>query len=305
MLLDQRGQATGAFDVEDDLGARVARQHVLGKQHQQAVGVDDAAGVGHHADAVAVTVEGQADIGAGFLDLGDQVFEVFRLARVRVVVGEVAVDLAEQRDHFAAQGFDQLRRDHAGGTVAAVHDHLELLGQLHVFDDLLEVAVKDLDLFHAAFGAGQVVGFQSGQQGLDLFVGQGIASDDDLEAVVVRRVVAAGQHHTGLAGQHVGCVVQRRGGHQADVADLAAGIDQALDQLFDQHRAGQAAIAADRNLRFALGQALRADGAADPVGGFGVKGLADHAAYVICAENAVGQCGGDQVGHVVHLWKLH
>ncbi|MOA46631.1 hypothetical protein D3C78_1691700 [compost metagenome] len=117
--------------------------------------------------------------------------------------------------------------------------------------------------------------------------------------------MAAGQHHTGLAGQHVGCVVQRRGGHQADVADLAAGIDQALDQLFDQHRAGQAAIAADRNLRFALGQALRADGAADPVGGFGVKGLADHAANVVRAENAVWQCGGYQVGHVVHLWKLH
>jgi len=35
------------------------------------------------------------------------------------VVGEVAVDLAEQRDHLAAQGFDQLRCNHAGGAVAA------------------------------------------------------------------------------------------------------------------------------------------------------------------------------------------
>ncbi|MCY1420029.1 hypothetical protein D9M71_356360 [compost metagenome] len=117
--------------------------------------------------------------------------------------------------------------------------------------------------------------------------------------------MAAGQHHTGFAGQHVGCVVQRRGRHQADVADVAARIDQAFDQLFHQHRARQAAIAPYRNLRFALGQALRADGAADPVGGFGVKGLADHAADVIRAENAVWQCGGYQVGHVVHIWKLH
>ena len=107
MLFDQRGQAPGALDVEDDLGARVASQYVLGEQHQQAVGVDDAAGVGH-ADAVAVTIEGQADVGAGLLDLGDQVFEVFRLAWVRVVVWEVAVHLAEQRDHLTAQGFDQL-----------------------------------------------------------------------------------------------------------------------------------------------------------------------------------------------------
>ena len=204
-----------------------------------------------------------------------------------MVVGEVAVDLAEQRDHFAAQGFDQLRCDHAGGAVAAVHHHLELFRQLYVADDLLEVAVKDLDLFHAALGQGQVVGFQAGQQGLDLLVGQGVAGNDDLETVVVRRVVAAGQHHAGLAGQHIGRVVQRRGGYQANVADLATGIDQAFDQLFDQHRARQAAIAPYRNLRFALGQALCTDGAADPVGGIGMKGFADHAANVIRAENAV------------------
>jgi len=69
---------------------------------------------------------------------------------------------------------------------------------------------------------------------------------------------------------------------------MATGVNQALDQLLDQHRARQAAIAAYRNLRFTLGQALRADGAADPVGGFGVEGFADHAADVIRAENAVG-----------------
>ncbi|MOA04056.1 hypothetical protein D3C78_1235890 [compost metagenome] len=237
------------------------------------------------------------------LDLGDQVFKVFRLARVRVVVGEVAIHLAEQWDDFAAQGFDQLRRDNAGSAVAAVHHHLELFRQLHVSDDLLEVALEDLDLFHTAFATGQVVGFQASQQGLDLFVGQGIASDHDLETVVIRRVVATGEHHAGLAGQDIGSEIQRRGRHQTDVADLATGIGQAFDQLLDQHRAGQAAVAADGNLRLALGERLRANGAADPVGGFGVQGLADHAADVIGAEDAVGQCG-DQVGHVVHLWKL-
>ena len=195
MLFDQRGQAAGAFDVEDDLGARVAGQYVLGEQHQQAVWVDDAAGVGHYADAVAVTVEGQADVGTGFLHLGDQVLEVLGFAWVRVVVGEVAIHLAEQRDDFAAQRFDQSRCDDACGAVAAVHHHLEFLGQLHVTDDLLEVAVQNLDLFHTALGARHVVGLQAGQQGLDLLVGQGVAGDDDLETVVVRWVMATRQHH--------------------------------------------------------------------------------------------------------------
>jgi len=62
---------------------------------------------------------------------------------------------------------------------------LSFFGQFHVADDLLEITLQDFDFFHAAFGQGQVVGFQAGQQGLDLFIGQGVAGDDDLETVVV------------------------------------------------------------------------------------------------------------------------
>ncbi|MNZ76283.1 hypothetical protein D3C78_947840 [compost metagenome] len=217
------------------------------------------------------------------------------------MVGEVAVDFAEQRDHFAAQGFDQLRGNDTRGTVAAIDYDLEFLRQLDVAGDLLEVALKNLDLFHTAFATAQVVGFQARQQGLDLFVGQGVTGNDDLETVVVRRVVAAGEHHTGLAGEDVGGVVQGRGRHQADIADFAAGFDQAFDQLLDQHRAGQAAVTADRDVRFALGQGLRTDGAADPVGGFGGQGVTDHATDVVGAEDAFRECGY-QVCHVVHLW---
>ena len=166
-----------------------------------------------------------------------------------------------------------------------------------------EVAVQDLDLLDAAFAAGEVVGLQANQEGLDLLIGQGVASDDDLEAVVVRRVVAAGEHHPGLAGQHVGGVVQGWRGHQADVADLAPGLDQALDQLLDQHRAGQATVAANRYMRLALGQALCTDGAADPVGGFGGEAFADHTSDIVGAEDAGGEVRGHAF-HVAHLGKL-
>src|SRR5262249_39696371 len=149
--------AAGALDVIDDVGAGVARYHVLGEQHHQAVRVDDGAGVGHHADAVAVAVEGQAQVGAFALHAGDQVFQVFRLARVRVVVGEVAIPLAEQRNHAAAQGLDQLGCDPPGHAVAAVDHHLDRLGHGDVVADLLEVAIEDVDLFDTAHAAGQVV----------------------------------------------------------------------------------------------------------------------------------------------------
>lgn len=116
-----------------------------------------------------------------------------------------------------------------------------------------------------------------------------VSGDHDLEAVVVRRVVAAGQHHPGLALEHVGRVVQHRGRHHAHVADLATAVHQALDQLLDQLGTGQAAIAADSDARFAAGEAFRADGATDPVGGLGGEGIAYHATDVVGAEDAGGQ----------------
>ncbi|MNZ39485.1 hypothetical protein D3C78_569800 [compost metagenome] len=111
--------------------------------------------------------------------------------------------------------------------------------------------------------------------------------------------MAAGEHHAGFAGQHVGRVVERRGRHHADVGDLAAAVQQALDQCLDQFGTGEAAIAADRDIGLAAGQAFRADGAAYPVGGFGGEGIADHAANVVRAENAGGQGGSDlfDAGH--------
>ncbi len=92
--LDLGGQVAGAFDVEDDPGARVALDNVAGEQHHQPVGIDQVAFVGDHAHAVTVAVEGQAQVSPGFLHLGDQVLQVFRLAGIGVVVGKGTVDIA-------------------------------------------------------------------------------------------------------------------------------------------------------------------------------------------------------------------
>src|SRR5690606_33344760 len=286
---DQRGQAAGALDVEDDVGAGVARYHVLGEQHQQAVGVDDGAGVGHHADAVAVAVEGQAEVGVFRFHPGDQVDQIFRLARVRVVVGEGAIHFAEQRDDAAAQGLDQLRGDDAGGAVAAIDHHAQRLGQGDVVADVGEVALQNIDLLHAADAAGQVVVVQAGLEREDLFIGQGVAGDDDLETVVIRWIVAAGEHHRRAALKYVGGEIHHGGRHHADVGHLAAAIEQALHQLLQQFGAGEAPVAADDDVGFALCQALRADGAADPVGVLGGQRVAHHATYVVGAEDVGGK----------------
>jgi len=217
-----------------------------------------------------------------------------------VVVREIAVYFAEQRDHFAVQRFDQLRGDHASGAITAVHNNFQTAGQLDVPDDFGVVAIENFDLGDAAFAAGQIVGLEAVMQGLDLLVGQGIAGYDDLEAVVVRRVMATRQHYPGFASQYVGCVVQRRRRYQAYVADVAAAVSQALDQLFDQLRARQAPITADRNIGLVLRQALGSDGATEPISGLSVEKFRDSAANVVGAENAVGEFRCD-LGWGAHL----
>ena len=133
----QPWQLAGALHVVHDHRARVAFQHVGGEQHQQAVGEDDLAFLGHHAQAVAVAIEGQAQVGIEALDRLDQVLEVVRLAGIGMVVGEGAVDLAEQRDDLGADGLQQLRRDAAGHAVAGIHHHLQRAVELHVVGDAL------------------------------------------------------------------------------------------------------------------------------------------------------------------------
>ncbi len=80
----------------------------------------------------------------------------------------------------------------------------------------------------AAFAEGLVV--DALLEGLNAVAVQGVAVHDDFQAVMLRWVVAAGEHDAGLGFQHFGGVVEHRGGHQAQVDHVAAGFQQALDQ---------------------------------------------------------------------------
>ena len=285
---DVVGQLAGALDVVDHHGARIALQHIGGEQHQQPVREHHLAFLGHHAQAVAVAVEGQAQVGVEALDHLHQVLEVVRLARVRVVVGEAAVDLAVQRDHLGADGLQQARGDVAGNTIAGVDHHLQRPLHLHVVGDAADVVFvhRLLDQRTGAAARLQAAFADALAQVLDRVAGQGLATDHDLEAVVVGRIVAAGHRHAAAGAQVVGGEIHHRSGHHAHVDHVAAGLAQALDQAAGQLRAGQAAIAADHDVGQALVGHHVAHRLADPGGDLRGQFTADHAADVIGAEDA-------------------
>ena len=98
----------------------------------------------------------------------------------------------------------------------------------------------------------QVAGLDALLEVLDGIEGQRGAADDHLQAVVVRRVVAAGDRDAGVAAQFVGSEISQRGRHAADIDGVDAGGADAVHQGAGQFRAGQAAIAADGDGRLAL-----------------------------------------------------
>src|SRR5690606_15217997 len=98
--------------------------------------------------------------------------------------------------------------------------------------DARNVVVADVALDDRA---GRLGGEQAAAGDAVVQVGDGIArqrlaADHDLEAVVVRRVVAAGDGDAAAGVQVVGSEVHHRRRHHADVDDVAARLAQAFDQ---------------------------------------------------------------------------
>ena len=75
--------------------------------------------------------------------------------------------------------------------------------------------------------------------------GYGLLVQHYLQAVVLGRVVAAGNHDAGPAVQVPGGKVHQRSGHLADVDNIAAAFHQCLDQAALIRGTGLPAVAAD------------------------------------------------------------
>ena len=283
-----RGHVARALDVEDDLRARLLGQHAAREQHELAVGPDDLAVLGDDTQAVTVAIERQAQLGVGLAQAADQVLQVLRVGRIRMVVGERAVDLAEQLGDLAAERAVQRWRHAAGHAVAAVDGDLHRPGKLHVAADAFQVGSGDIGLFERAGDGGpnQIAALDALAQLLQALAVQRLAAQHHLQAVVLGRVVAAGDLHARLRAQVVGGEVQHRRGHHANVDHGGPGGADAFIQRIAQARPGQPAVATDRDPRHAARYRLRAEGSADRANRVDRQRAIDNAADVVGLEDA-------------------
>ncbi len=215
------------------------------------------------------------------------------------MVGEGAVHLVEQRHHVIADLAQRARRDHAGHAVAAIHHHLERTRRAVARQQRVQVGGQHVARLTAggAVRLAEILVVDAQLERLDGVAGQGGAVDHDLEAVVVRRVVAAGDHHPGIDPRVVpGGEIQHRRGHHAQVHHRAAAGLHAFRQGVQQGRAGQAAVTGQRQGVAALAAHFRTDGAADQARRLQGQGVIKDAADVVGAEQGVGKLGSGKVG---------
>ncbi len=270
---------------------RFALEHVAREQHQLAIGVDDLPVLGDDAQAVAVAVEGQAELGVAGLDEADQLGQVLGLARVGVMVGEVAVDFRVELAHGAAERAQDARGGGAGDAVAGIDRHRHRPRQGAVGDDARAVLRQDVHRRRAAAPADDVVGLHPPAQALDLLAMDGAPGEHHLEAVVVLGVVAAGDLDAARAavpGARRRDVIEHRRRHRAEVDDVEAGRGEAANQGGGEPRAGAAAVAAHRHRALAGSDRFAAEGAAEVLGESLVDRLADDAADVVGLEDRSG-----------------
>ena len=101
-LADDFDQVAGALNIKNNFSTWLTGEHVGGKHHQQVVGINQLARGCDNAQAVAISIEGKANVGPGFVHFADQILDIFWLARIRVVIGEMAINFRKQRDGLNA-----------------------------------------------------------------------------------------------------------------------------------------------------------------------------------------------------------
>ena len=249
---DQLGHGAAGDQVVDHRRTRLLGQLAAGDQGGERGGRDRGAQLVDQEATVGVAVEGQAEVGALADHAVLEVAQVGRLDRVRLVVGEGAVELEVHRhqlDQPLGQPFEDRGCGVAGHAVAGVGHDLELAGagHRHQRDEVLGVGVEQVE---GADLAGRLdAGARRDHEVPDL-VEPGLQAERhrvgpaQLDPVVRRGVVARGEHRAGHA-EVAGCEVEHVGGRQPDHHDVGAGLGGAGREGVGEPRRARPHVVAD------------------------------------------------------------
>ena len=304
---DEPAEVPGALDVVDEDRAGAPGQDLFHVEHHEAVRPDDLPPAVHHPEPVAVPVEREAEVGP-FLDDGPREVRVTLAdAGVGRVVREAAVHLAVQLDDVMAKGAKKPGRGRPGDAVARVDrdpeapsggdasGHLPqvvLAGVLRGEEDAASVLDPASHAGAALLAfvpgvregvAGPAVRFQPFAQPLDALPEQGLPGEGDLESVVVGGVVAARDHDP--APELARREVEDRRWNLSHVHRRDPAREKAVRKRITEPRAGQPAVAPDRDPGIPELTRLAGDGPPDGMDQLRAQGVGRDAAHVVGAKD--------------------
>ena len=223
-------EALGALDLSDDCGPFVFLEYVAGEDDHQPVAPDDRAVLVNNAYAVCVSVISYPAVSAGLLDLCHKVFEVLLHHRVRVVVGESPVRLAEQLEYLRPKGAHEGRAREPASAVSGVHNDLQAAQALETRLDVLDILGDDVMVAEAPLARDRGAFFRQLSHVLYLCAVDGLLAHREFKAVIFRGVVASCDHYAAIQAMVVdGEILHRRGDHP-DVHNVYAACGEFLGE---------------------------------------------------------------------------
>src|SRR6266699_3563163 len=292
-VLDGFRQCLGCLHVENDyLALPRARQHVARIHDQDVVPPNYLAGVVDHTDAVRVAIERNADVGVVLFHGGDEILDVFRDSRIRVVIRKRAVALAEQKARLDAELRKELWRNKGARSVATIeNDHQVAREFPDVCRNVVDVAVDDLLVAKRALPAWEFARDSELIEVLYISAVNGAGCETKLESVVLGRIVGAGDLDSADHIQIVLGPVGERGRNDSDVHHVDAACEQPRHQRSMQSFSAWPVIAPDgeRTLHALFGQE-RGVRASDCRGDFFGEILSGDAADVVLAKDRARHC---------------
>ena len=241
-------QGLARLHVGDHRRAGVAGQHVARQQHQDLIAPQDAADAVDDADPVAVAVERDAELAPPSGHRVDQLPEIVLHGGIGVVRGERSVDLLVEQDVRAGQARAQHPHRFAGRPVACIPGDLERTLAVVVQGNPLDIGIENRSVLPRPATGFERSPDDDPAEPRDVLAVERAGRRQELEAVVVGRVVGARDHHAGIGLESLHREIKHRGRAETDADRARPGARQTVHQSrFERGRMEPPVIAdADR-----------------------------------------------------------
>src|SRR5262249_1047610 len=134
----------GAFHFKNDGAFRTALQNVAGKQDQNLIAPQNRSVLINDSQAIGISIKREADLRLFLTNGCDEVLEILRHSRIRMMIWKSAIRSAIKFGNFTSKRVKQLRRNERSGSVACIDYRLHRTRNLNSLPNEIDVLLDDV-----------------------------------------------------------------------------------------------------------------------------------------------------------------